>query len=265
MKILFALFARLGDVCCGIPAFNALRRKHPEAALYWGTLPKYASLVPKFGIPVENLSSAEFGWDPGKLPGYDRTFFVQPMYRHDEWTSSGKHIIDLIAQWCGVDLHEKRISIEIPSNDLVKVDSFGLPKRFAAVCSSPTYTASFHFKSIRQAVIDRCVVSGLECVTVGGRDGEELDKARPLHGLSLTESVAVIDRSAIYIGPDNGTTWLACGAPNPHKLCITDSDRLRIGVMGFQRALDDKKVHDIFVQEGLEAILKKLDELIGAG
>lgn len=269
MRILFSLFARMGDVCCGIPAFHALRRKFPEADLCWATLPKYAALVPKFGTPVLDICADGFGGDPGKPPGFDLAYFVQPMYRHDEWTSSGKHIVDLIADWSETDLlpEERKITIRVKGRDLEKVAKMDLPDRFAAICSSPAYSSNMYpFRSLFDAVIERCCGMGIRYVTVGGADGETLPGAIPLHGkLSISETVAAINRSAVYIGPDNGTTWLACGAQKPSKLCVVDEARLKIGVVGFRRALEDPNVHDVFFQSGDRKILEEFSRLVEKG
>jgi len=97
MNILFCLYARLGDMICGIPAFTALRHQYPKAKLTWSTMKQHAPLVPKFGA-VRVYGDLPFGSYPpwAKQPEYDVIIRAQPMWRHEEWTKSRKHILDLI-------------------------------------------------------------------------------------------------------------------------------------------------------------------------
>lgn len=255
-RVLFSVFARMGDVCCAIPAFHALRRKFPRAELSWATLPQYAHLVPRFGIPVLDIHTVGFGGDPGKLPGYDLCYYVQPMHR--KWAGTGKHIVNLIAEWAEVVLEpsDRRISVEIPRDAKDKVSGLGLPEKFVALCSSPTYSVHYPFQDLLEPAIRRCSKAGIAAVTVGGGDGREVEGALPLHGkLSIQETIAVIDSASAYLGPDGGVTWLACAASRAKKLCVLDERRLSEGVVGFASALEDPNLRDMFFQEGEEALL----------
>ena len=114
-------------------------------------------------------------------------------------------------------------------------------------------------------MIDALVKSGNKIITVGGKDGLDYKGAQSYHGkLSLLGTVEAINRCSLYIGPDTGCTWLACGSRNTPKLCITDRHRFKIGLVGFQKFLSDDNIIDINHQEGVEkmanAALKLLEK-----
>jgi hypothetical protein len=248
----------MGDVCCGIPAFLALHAKIPGAQLYWLTLAKYQSLIPPCGIIV--ISPHEpFGAIPKPLIGYDHAICAQPMWRESEWRSMRMHAIDCIATWSNVaPLTDRRIIL--PTNQLPNIQ---LPEKFVAICSSPSISCGNYFLiPMRQHITNYCIQRGISVVTVGGADGVVLQGAIPLHGkLSPLQTVAVINQAIAYVGPDTGTTWLACGAPKTKKICVLDRNRFSVGVVGFQLT-DPATTKDIFIQDGLDKVITSLEQYL---
>ena len=59
-------------------------------------------------------------------------------------------------------------------------------------------------------------------------------------------------RARLYVGPDTGTSWLACAARETPKVCVLDRNRLRDGIVGFQGFLLDRNIRDVFVQDGAD-------------
>lgn len=258
MRILYCLFARMGDVCCGIPAYLALREKHPEADLTWVTLPRHEPLIPKCGN-VKTVNDGQFGplHAIDKWKGeYDLVINAQPMWHHARWMKSGKHAIDLIAELADVKLKERRIIIEtdksIKQSMLSKLPK--LPERpFVTICSSRCYSCGDWPQPYRQQLVSVLRREGVRFVTIGGKDGHDIPGAYSAHGkLSFLETLALIRRSKVYIGPDTGPTWLACAAHDTFKVCLIDKGRLNNGVVGFQRFLDDKNIRDFFIQDGVD-------------
>jgi hypothetical protein len=261
VKILFTLFARLGDVCCGIPAFRALKVKYPLAELHWLTLRAYMDLVPRCGNPCSISTDEPFGRPPDLTAGFDRVYQVQPMWRHEEWASSGLHVIDLIAKWCDVELSDRSISIDVPSEITAKVGRMPLPERFIAIGSSPTISSRNLLPEHFPSIVEYCRANSIPYASVGGVEGVQLPGAINFCGhLSPLETVALINRASLYIGPDNGTSWLACAAKKPVKVCLVDQDRIKDGVVGFRDFQSDKRVHDVFYQDGLERLISVIDQ-----
>lgn len=264
MKILFCLFARLGDVCAGIPAYLALRKKFPKADLNWITLKRHAPLTPRCGKTlIHNVPP--FGDIPrwASAPDYDIIIKAQPMWRHGEWESSRKHIIDLICQWSGVKPDKKEIIVEVSDSDAQVARAIAPRKPFVTICSSPCY--SWHDWPIpkRQKLANYVRSKGFKVMTIGGKDGVKLDGAIEGHGkLSCVQSVALISMSRLYIGPDTGTTWLACAARNVPKLCLIDRSRLKMGVTGFEKYIDNDNIRDSFYQDDYGHHVKVVDQLL---
>lgn len=256
-KILYVLFANMGDVCCGTPAYLALRKKFPDHVIEWMTLKKHAQLVP--GPAVTVADEGKYGKYPHAIAGYDQVYCVQPMWYHEEWSWSKLHAIDLIAKWCDVTLEDREIKIPIPSDVDAYISSLPLPDRFATVCSSMPKSSKDVLTPHLQSICDALRKSGLHVVTVGGPEGIPLKGSLPMHGaLSPIESTALIAKSSVYVGPDSGASWLACSAKKPRKVMVLDSDRLKSGVVGFQGYQGDPNVTDVMVQEGGDAIIEKV-------
>jgi hypothetical protein len=52
--------------------------------------------------------------------------------------------------------------------------------------------------------------------------------------LSVAETVEVVRRSKLYVGPDTGTTWLACVAEETPKICLIAPKRHEVTPVGFE-------------------------------
>src|SRR5205814_6107885 len=105
----------------------------------------------------------------------------------------------------------------------------------------------------RQKVVDLFKARGVRCVSIGGKDGIALRDTIDLCGkLSISQAVALMKRARLYVGPDTGTSWLACAARETPKVCVLDRNRLRDGIVGFQGFLLDRNIRDVFVQDGAD-------------
>ncbi len=263
MKILFTLFARLGDVVCGIPAFRALAKKYPGASLHWLTLPKYFELVPQGGIPISIPTPEPFGRPPDLTAGFDLVYQVQPMWKHEEWKASGKHAIDLIASWCDVPLSSRKIDVDIPMEVRDRIYRMPLPERFLTIGCSPTISSRNILPEHFPSIVEFCRANKIPYAAVGGDDGVAIPGAIDFRGhLSPIESIALINRSDVYVGPDSGTSWLACAAPWPKKVCYLDRERLKDGVVGFE-GFTEGPIKDVFHQDGLNSLIGALEKAWG--
>lgn len=254
MKILFCLSARLGDVICGIPAYLALREKYKDADLSWLTLPQYVSLIPKCGKTIP-FGSPPYGGIPpwAKPPEYDIVIKAQPMWRHTEWEKSRLHIIDLISKWSGVTPRKKRIYIDTTPEDIEHAQKITPKQPFITICSSPCYSSANWPHEERTTIARTLIKKGIPIVTVGGPDGKEIPGTISAHGkLPYTQTIALINLSKLYIGPDTGATWLACAARNAKKVCLIDRNRLKQGMTGYQTILTEKNITDIYYQDGIK-------------
>lgn len=249
----------MGDIICGLPAFSALHEKYPDAELTWITLPQYCSLLPSYTRIITSYIEP-FGHIPDDIP-HDLLINAQPMWRHQEWQATKKHVIDLIAMWSGVTLKHRTITIIISKSDIDYVNSLKLPdKPFVAMCSSPCYSWQSWPLQHRNILCGMLRCSGIPVVTIGGKDGVQLDNAISYHGqLTPTQTIALINKSKIYIGPDNGCSWLAC-ATNTPKICILNRQRLMIGTVGYQGYVDGDIIDlfdDITINKQYNAIMMR--------
>ena len=260
MKIVFCLFGRLGDVCCGLPAFYALRDKYPNAELTWAGLEIYQSLMPSFALKrffgSPPIGSGWPHWANEKE--FDKVIKAQPAWRHKEWERSRQHAVDLIARWSGVDLRpqDKIIRAEISDKDRNYIDSLKLPPRFVAFCAGPTISAGNYWQSADRIKMARAMGGrSLTVISIGGNVSPISGTLNMCGKTSYLQTIELINRAQLYIGPDNGCTWLACAARDTPKVCVVDKNRLNTGVVGFEKYLYDENIKDVFIQNGVDAII----------
>lgn len=235
----------MGDVLCGIPTFVKLRRKFPHDYLAWQVSSKYTDLIPKYADKIIKVSGP-LGISK-QAEGFDKIIKAQPSFKHKQWERSNQHLINLIAEWAGVRLEtgERKIRIEIPQQIKDKISTIRPKKEFITICSSPCYSCRNWDIEYRRAIISILNRNGIHTATVGGKDGKSLGTNRSYHGeLSLLETIQMISESSCYIGPDNGTSWLACAAKRTPKIMFIDPNRLKQGVVGFSSYLDDPNIKD---------------------
>jgi len=237
----------MGDVLCGVPTAVELAKTHD---LHWLTLKRYFPLIPPGILPVASRETphGEIPRDAGSR--YDRVINAQPMWHHDEWVRSRKHVLELIPKWAGVIPQSRRITVHVPPTTVSAVDQLKLAPRFVVVCNSPCYSCNNWPPQHRQRVVDHLRSRGLEVVTVGGRDGMPMARCRNLHGrTNMLETVEVVHRAVLYVGPDTGCTWLAQAAHGTKKICLLDRMRFRLGVVGFEKYLDGDETRDVLYQD----------------
>ena len=259
MKICFCLFGRMGDVCCGIPTFQALRRIHPDAEMTWATVENHKCLIPEYAeIKIHGKAPFGSGW-PGwaNEQNYDLVVKAQPSWRHSQWQKSGKHAVDCIADWAGIELakEDRCINVKIPKNDYHAAGRLSLPKGgFVTICSSPSYSSGNYWgMGLRTKIVEALKKAGYGVVSVGGHDVVTLPGTHKGYNIPIMQTVALISLSKLYIGPDTGTTWIACAARGTPKVCVINRARLKMGVVGFQKPLaGENNIVDVFNDEGAQ-------------
>ncbi|MFO1413949.1 MAG: hypothetical protein U1F10_08585 [Burkholderiales bacterium] len=246
-------FYKLGDLCIGHPTFNALRERYADCAHFWLTRPELS------GLTGAEAAIDEISADCLVVDG-------APWHRHGrEWLHSGLHPIDFIAQTVGValDRRHRYIDVAIHADVRRRVKCRRLPARYAVIASGPCYTGGDWPFDDRQVVVNELLRHGIPCVSVGGRDSAALARTMDLCSqLTPIESIAVISDSCLYIGPDTGTTWLACAARDTPKVCVVDRGRKLDGVVGFEGFLIDENIRDVERQEGPDACLDAAWDLL---
>lgn len=226
-RIAFILAVGLGDMLEAIPSVKALAQKYPKARIDWITR---ADKIPLIPTKYVNGVSASIDRDPGQKQitswladnqkKYDRIYLASAIYRRISSAHYIPHMKDLISVWCGVEVTDKRIEVDMPETNL---DRFSLPEQYITLCSSPCYSCRRWGARNRQIVADRFLKAGCHIVLVGGPDGENIEGENVMNlcgKLSFHEFIAVVRNSELYIGPDTGPTWLACVAEEVPKFCI---------------------------------------------
>jgi hypothetical protein len=236
-------FHKLGDLCIAHPTFNAIREQFADCNVYWMTRPELGELIPPESQPSDCSSDCQVidAAPPGRLAR--------------DWLHSNRHPIDFLAETAGVPVEARHryVDVPVPAARERAVDALNLPTPFVAVAAGPCYTGGNWPLSQRQKVVDLFGKRGVRCVSLGGSDAAALRGTVDLcNRLSLSEAIAVIRRARLYVGPDTGTSWLACAARETPKLCVLDRNRMRDGVVGFAGFLADRNIRDVVGQEGAE-------------
>ena len=261
-RIAFVLTAGMGDMLLSIPTVKALAKKYPHALIDWVTHEGWAELVPtKYANPVAVPFSRGLGhlepWLSEHAKEYDEIHIAMAFQRRIINAFYNTHMMDCVAAWSGVSLTDRSIDVDISGVDVSKID---LPERFVAICSSPCYSCNPWPEELRNKIVDWLHQQGFATVAIGGKDGQEIPDSLNLCGkLTPKETIAVINKAALYVGPDNGCSWLACAAKDTPKLCFIDPLRFQIPV-GFE-GYATGMIRDVKYDMPFEDIVAKIEEL----
>jgi hypothetical protein len=234
-------FYRLGDLCLAHPTFNAIKEKFAGDNVYWITRPELAPLTAPASSETDKSCDC-----------YVIDAAAPNRFAHD-WLYSNRHPIDFVADISriSIELRHRYIDIHVPIDAERAVAALSLPEPFVAIAAGPCHTSRNWPYSDRQSVANHFAHQGIACVSIGGQDSAALEGTLDLCAkLSLIEAVALIRRARLYIGPDTGTSWLACAARTTPKVCVLNESRLRDGIVGFQGFLSDRNIRDVVAQDG---------------
>jgi ADP-heptose:LPS heptosyltransferase len=242
-KIMFVLFGALGDVINGFPVVAAMREKFPSSEIAWLTLPEYAPLARASFADVvyERTPRGIVPWDWIHSEGFTHVFYPEGNANHNEWEESGLHMIDFMAQKCGVELESHRAWLEPGPEALFEAEAFlhhhGLTRKRFLTASHVGISSRYWPHSHLARTIAHL---DIPTVVFGAKDDPAVEGTIPCFGKSFRMVAALIRWSAFYLGPDSGVSWIATTTNTPMGVFMDPVRRKRFNV-GFQHVLRNDK------------------------
>ena len=217
-RILFVLFGEVEDVLKAFPVVAALREKHRTAEIVWLTSAKHSSLARASSADgvCEFEPIGAIPWDWAALEGFTHIFHPVPAADPEQREPESLHPIDFMAKKCGVTLESRKAWLEPGTAALLEAESFlthcGLSRK--------SYLTIYHAGEMRRVwpshnLHKLATAVGLPVVVIGEAGEFATAGTIPCFGRSARVVAALIRRSAFYMGPDFGVSWIAstCGTP----------------------------------------------------
>lgn len=187
-----------GDVLISLPVLRAFRRAHPDWRVYFECDPVYHPLLA--GNPDVDFAGPLGRWKGPRRRTKMADFSGKP------WASSWTHIMDAMAQACGVGIADRSYGLRIPADaDRRGREEAEASGSFAAVhvrssCPSKDWALA-NWASLAGRIRSDL---GLEPVQIGGNNDPSVPGARDLRGrLSFMESAAFLSRAEVFFGVDS--------------------------------------------------------------
>ena len=270
-KILFALFGAMGDIFNGLPVVRALKGKYPDAELTWLTLPLYKKIAESSaadrvltrgtgrhgqGIPRELLESEQF----------DLIFFPQGSFNHDEWERSGLHMVDFMAEKCGVHVSSRAPEITIEPEIRKEADilwkKHGLSnKKVIAIACTALSCRPWPQERFTELSRKLSKKTGTTTLHIGGDDAPSLPGSIDFRCLPIKTGIELIQRCDLFIGCDSGPTWMASCTDTPIIVFI-DPERQKDYNVGFAHVMKDKDITELSIGTTVEEAEKAVNNLI---
>ena len=245
-KILFILFGAMGDVVEAFPTVATLRKQFPSSEIAWMTTPEHAELARASAADYvcETAQRGSIPWDRIEAEGFTHVFYPEAGANQDEWQQSGLHIIDFMAQKCGVQLERRRPLLDPGPEALLMAAQFirnhGLERKgFLTASHVGTSNRYWPHSNLIKVVHE----TGLPTVVFGGPSDPHVPGTISCFGQSLRMLAALVQSSMFYIGPDSGVSWIAATTDTPMGVFLDPQQKKRFNT-GFRDVLRSEK-HDI--------------------
>jgi tetratricopeptide (TPR) repeat protein len=242
-NILLILFGGIGDIINAFPVIAALRDKFPLCEITWLTSPEYVSLAKASFVDAVHEASPRgiIPWDWIESGNFTHVYCPEGTANQEEWQQSGLHLIDFMAQKCGVDLKLKRALLNPGPEALVEAQEFlnkhGLSRK-AFLAASHCSISSRHW---RHSNLMKLAHGADTPMIVFGRVADpEIPGTISCFGQSLRMVAALIGWSSFYIGPDSGISWMATTTDTPMGVFLDPLRRRKLNI-GFRDVLQGEK------------------------
>ena len=226
-SIFVGLIGGVGDLISAAPSIAALKRKYPDAKISFGVGGDIFFNTIKNDPNVDHFETPFF-YDVWKKRARRKTY--RKKYReHDlvflldngtqDWWKPKKHLLDIYAEKCGVNLKERRPVIYLNDSDFEeaqkKLNELGISNNEKFVVLSPETRSK---KKMKEWPYDRFLSliqkirqnHDFKIVTLVSKDNPyNYDGTISLKGYPLGPSAAMISRANFYLGLDNGLTHIA--------------------------------------------------------
>ena len=226
-SIFVGLIGGVGDLISAAPSIAALKRKYPDAKISFGVGGDIFFNTIKNDPNVDHFETPFF-YDVWKKRARRKTY--RKKYReHDlvflldngtqDWWKPKKHLLDIYAEKCGVNLKERRPVIYLNDSDFEeaqkKLNELGISNNEKFLILSPETRSK---KKMKEWPYDRFLSliqkirqnHDFKIVTLVSKDNPyNYDGTISLKGYPLGPSAAMISRANFYLGLDNGLTHIA--------------------------------------------------------
>jgi GT2 family glycosyltransferase/ADP-heptose:LPS heptosyltransferase len=242
-KILFVLFGSMGDVVKAFPVVAALREKYRSSEIVWLTLPEYAGLA-QASLADSVHEAGPRGvipWDWIESEGFTHVFYPEGNANQEDWQQSGLHVIDFMAQKCGVELRQRRAQLDPGPEALFEAEEFirkhGLDRKAFLTASHVGLSSRYWPHSNLMKVAQE---AGVPTVVFGAASDPHVPGTISCFGQSFRVVAALIRWSTFYIGPDSGVSWIASTTDTPMGVFMDPQQKRRFNI-GFREVLKGEK------------------------
>ena len=226
-SIFVGLIGGVGDLIAAAPSVAALKRKYPKAKLTFGVGDGIFFSTIKNDPNIDHFETP-FSYNVWKKRGHRKTY-REKFKEHDlvflldngnrDWWKPKKHLLDIYAEKCGVNLPERRPLIYLDEKDKQeaqnKLNELNISEYDKLLILSPETRSK---KEMKEWPHDRFLSLiqkinqnyDFKIITFVSKENPyEYDGTIPLKGYPLGPSSAMIKKAGFYIGLDNGLTHIA--------------------------------------------------------
>jgi len=226
-SIFIGLIGGVGDLIATAPSIVALKNKYPEAKITFGvgdgiffnTINNDPN-IDHFETPFfYNVWKKRHRWRMyrQKLKIYDLVFLLDNPDR--DWWKAKKHLVDIYAEKCGVNLEQRRPIIYLHDNDLEKaqnkLNELGVSANDKLLILAPEARSKKEMKEWphgRIITLIQKITQNRNCkiITFTSKDNSnDYNGTIELKGFPLGPSCAMISKASMFLGVDNGLTHVA--------------------------------------------------------
>jgi hypothetical protein len=233
----------MGDVIKAFPVVGALRKKFPSSEITWMTMPQYAGLAQASAADrVCDAGPREvIPWEWIEAQGFTHVFYPEGNANQDEWQESGLHIIDFMAEECGVELARRRPVLEPGPEGFLQAEQFikkhGLEHK-DSVSSSHVGASNRYWP--HSSLMKVAQETGLPTVVFGAAPDPHVPGTIGCFGQPFRMVAALLEYSGFYIGPDSGVSWIAATTDTPLGVFLDPQQKRRFNT-GFRDVLRGEK------------------------
>ena len=226
-SIFIGLIGGVGDLVAAAPSVAALKKKYPEATITFGVgdgiffnTIKSDPHIDKFDTPFSyNVWKRSHRWYTYRKKSQNHDWVLLLDNPNREWWQEKKHLVDIYAKKCGVQLKQRRPVLYLNDNDLKeaqnKLEQLGILSTDKLLILAPETRSK---KEMKEWPIERThsliqkINQNHDCkiITFVSEDSlNDYSGTIQLKGFPLGPSSAMISKAWMFLGMDNGLTHIA--------------------------------------------------------
>lgn len=227
------LNAHAGDVLMARPALRAFRRKHPHVRIYFETDRKYHALM-------AGQTDADFVRHLFESKGQPKEKVIDLCdFRRQPWVSRRAHIMDIMAQALGVEIHDRSYGF-LPSaqDDEWAQGEAGRLGPFAAIHTTSAQPSK-DWSAVPMGALAKRLKDELRLSVVQVGGPQDVPVAWAAGGtdyrgkLTFGRTAALLARAELFIGPDSLPMHLSRAVRPVPAVCLWGSSSpLTSGLFG---------------------------------